>query len=109
MCFFIGGVQPRMKTLDASPRRCPVCGLQQAYLQRVDHYLSLFFIPLLPVKHGDPFLFCRHCQNPVDDSSRADGAIPPPSAGGSAMQCPQCGRRLEGSFKYCPYCGQRRF
>jgi hypothetical protein len=42
----IAGVLPKIKVLDQNPRRCPVCGLNQAYSKRTDHYLSLFFIPI---------------------------------------------------------------
>jgi hypothetical protein len=48
---FIAGVSPKIKVLDQNPRRCPVCGLHQAYNKRMDHYLSLFFIPILRVKN----------------------------------------------------------
>ncbi len=53
MFFFIGGVQPKTITLDDSRRLCPACGLAQARLKRTDQYLSLFFIPLFPVKRGE--------------------------------------------------------
>lgn len=43
--FIIAGMQPKTTTLSDIPWRCARCGLQQAYAQRVDHYLSLFFIP----------------------------------------------------------------
>ncbi|MBR9981485.1 MAG: hypothetical protein KFF50_10710 [Desulfatitalea sp.] len=36
MSFVIAGVQPKTRTLDNAPRRCPRCGLHQAYTQRVD-------------------------------------------------------------------------
>jgi hypothetical protein len=31
---FIAGVSPKIKVLDQNPRRCPVCGLNQAYYKR---------------------------------------------------------------------------
>ena len=58
MFFLIGGVQPKTVTLDEVPGICAACGLAQARLKRVDHYLSLFFIPLFAVKKGDPVLIC---------------------------------------------------
>ncbi len=61
MFFFIGGVQPKTMTLDDTPRLCPACGLAQARLKRIDHYLSLFFIPLFPVKRGEPAVICDRC------------------------------------------------
>lgn len=106
MCFFIAGVQPRRRTLDAKPQRCPRCGLHQAYVQRIDHYISLFFIPLVRVKQGDPFLYCQRCEQPVDTQPEQPAAAS--SDDRQPETCRQCGRRLEASFKYCPYCGQRR-
>ena len=61
MFFLIGGVQPKTVTLDETPGICSACGLAQARLKRVDHYLSLFFIPLFRVKKGDPVLICDRC------------------------------------------------
>jgi hypothetical protein len=61
MFFFIGGIQPKTIDLDNQPRMCPSCGLYQARLKRVDQYLSAFFIPVLRVKKGDPFLLCERC------------------------------------------------
>jgi NMD protein affecting ribosome stability and mRNA decay len=58
---FIGGIQPKTRVLDHTPRLCPACGLAQARLKRVDHVLSLFFIPLFSVKRGTPVLMCERC------------------------------------------------
>ena len=59
---FIAGVSPRITTLDEKPRMCPVCGLAQAYYKRVDQWLSLFFIPVIRVKKGEPFIMCEKCE-----------------------------------------------
>ena len=61
MFFLIGGVQPKTVSVDDTPRLCPACGLAQARLKRIDHYLSLFFIPLFPVKRGEPVVICDRC------------------------------------------------
>jgi uncharacterized protein (DUF983 family) len=106
MCFFIAGVQPKTRTLDSTPQRCPRCGLYQAYTQQVDHYVSLFFIPLLRIKQGTPFLFCHRCGQPVEPGSQ-QGSMASPFLR-SPPVCHQCGRNLERQFKYCPYCGQRQ-
>jgi hypothetical protein len=103
--FFIAGVQPKTRRVDESPKRCPSCGLMQAYATRVDHYLSLFFIPLIRVKKGEQVLLCEHCQRPVEDDFRA-----PPRGGtprGGVVVCVACGKTFDGAFNYCPYCGQR--
>ena len=102
--FLIAGVQPKTRRVDDNPQRCPACGLARAYSTRVDHYLSLFFIPLLRVKRGDPFLLCESCQQPAD----AFGSHPrqEPLAGRDAV-CVACRQTFDSSFKYCPHCGQR--
>jgi rubrerythrin len=79
---FIAGVSPKIKVLDQNPRRCPVCGLNQAYYKRKDHYL------------------CEqtaHASGP--DFTR------PPREG--AHICISCGKALDKDFKYCPHCGKR--
>jgi len=106
MCFVIAGVQPKTRTLDETPRRCPRCGLHQARTQQVDHYLSLFFIPLIRIKQGEPFLYCQRCHQPVNSSDMGTG--PPPSDGPQKPMCRQCGRTLASDFRYCPHCGQRQ-
>lgn len=108
MFFFIGGIQPKTKTLDETPRLCPACGLAQARLKRIDHYLSLFFIPLFPVKKGEPLVICDRCgyAAPPDElqgrPSRGPVSVPPP-----VRRCPSCQQTLDPSFAYCPYCGRK--
>lgn len=101
--FLIGGVTPKMKVLDNIPRRCPVCGLHQAYYKRVDHYFNLFFIPIVRVKKGEPFIMCERCERTVNEfevEDRSDRLDVEPST------CPHCGKTLDESFRYCPYCGK---
>ncbi len=90
--FFIAGVQPKTKTLDKNARTCPDCGLKTAHYQRTDHYVSLFFIPLLRVKRGLPVLQCDGCRQT--------------SKPFSDRRCQGCHRVMELDFKYCPYCGE---
>ncbi|MBW2096912.1 MAG: zinc ribbon domain-containing protein [Deltaproteobacteria bacterium] len=101
MFFFIGGIQPKTVLVDEQPRVCPSCGLGQARLKRVDHYLSLFFIPLFRVKKGEPFLECPQCG--VSGGLYGTGSGPsrelPP-------RCPYCGYPVEPTFRYCPSCGR---
>ncbi|SMC21072.1 zinc-ribbon family protein [Desulfacinum hydrothermale DSM 13146] len=108
MFFFIGGVQPKTKVLDETPRLCPACGLAQARLKRIDHYLSLFFIPLFPVKKGSPLVVCDRCGHMA---APEEGLGPPPAEPprpfSTAPRCDRCGRELEASFAYCPYCGSK--
>ena len=102
--FLIAGLQPKTRRLDGQPQRCPACGMVQAYLTRVDHYLSLFFIPLIPVKQGESFLLCENCQRPVEPS----GSSTPPPRSGTDVICVACGKGFDMSYRYCPHCGQRR-
>ncbi|MGD8961865.1 MAG: zinc ribbon domain-containing protein [Desulfobacterales bacterium] len=100
---FIAGVSPKKKVLDQNPRRCSVCGLHQAYMQRVDHYLSLFFIPIFRVKKGVPFIVCDSCAQTGHgfgpEYTRPQSDSPP--------TCRSCGKALNEDFNYCPQCGKR--
>ena len=102
--FFIAGVQPKTRRVDEIPQRCPSCGLLQAFTTRVDHYLSLFFIPLIRVKQGEPFLWCEGCQRPVNGSRAPVKEVP---LSGASTVCVACNKVFDRSFKYCPHCGQR--
>jgi len=101
MFFFIGGIQPKTVTLEDTPRMCRACGLYQARLKRVDHYIALFFIPLFRVKKGTPFLQCRSCGSISDDSGKVLARDP----GAHALTCPSCGRPIAPGFRFCPSCG----
>jgi predicted RNA-binding Zn-ribbon protein involved in translation (DUF1610 family) len=104
MFFFIGGIQPKTVTLDETPRICPSCGLAQARLRRIDHYLSLFFIPVFPVKRGEPVLLCDRCGA---QSSPEEQPFGPGAPRREKTACPSCGRPLQPDFRYCPNCGSR--
>ncbi len=98
---FIGGIQPRRVTVDPAPRRCPRCGRLTATLQRIDHYLSLFFIPLLRVKRGEDTLVCSRC-----GEAPAAGSGPEPDAT-AARFCRFCREPFPADYVYCPRCGRR--
>jgi hypothetical protein len=100
--FFIGGVQPKVKVLDETPRRCPRCGLHQARLKRVDHYLSVFFIPVLKVKTGEPMLICDRCEMPVREPEAA-----PAPATETGNVCRFCKKNFPAEYAFCPVCGRR--
>jgi len=102
MFFLIGGIQPKTITVDRQPRSCPACSHFEAYLKRVDHYLSLFFIPLFPVKKGNPFLACENCNTIFDEHShRMDVGKTV-----DEKRCHHCGRGIDTNFTFCPYCGK---
>jgi RNA polymerase subunit RPABC4/transcription elongation factor Spt4 len=102
MFFLVAGVQPRTRTVDPTPRHCQQCGLHQVELRQVDHYISLFFIPLFRVKQGKPFLYCRRCERITTDGREAPPFV---QAGAPPRMCRQCGRQFEKGFNYCPNCG----
>jgi hypothetical protein len=103
MFFFIGGVQPKTVRLERRARLCPVCQHSAVYLKRVDHYLSLFFIPLFPVKKGAPFLACDNCLSVFDENGSRVRDVQQKSS----RACPYCGRSLEDDFDFCPRCGKK--
>ncbi|MGB9700273.1 MAG: zinc ribbon domain-containing protein [Thermodesulfobacteriota bacterium] len=100
-------MQPKKVNLDDQPRPCPRCGLPSARLKRLDHYLSLFFIPLIPVKRGEPFLECHRCGGIFSEGGQP---TPPPFFWSEATKkCPRCRREVDPEFNFCPYCGQKIF
>ncbi len=103
MFFFIGGIQPKTVCLERQARSCPVCDHGEVWLKRVDHYLSLFFIPLFRVKKGTPFFTCENCNTVFDERSTPKSE----RAGYKTTTCPSCGRTLEEDFDYCPRCGRK--
>ena len=103
---FIGGMQPKKVQIDDQPWPCPTCGLPSARRKRRDHYLSLFFIPLIPVKRGESFLECNRCGGVFDESGRPQADLFHPEA---SRRCPKCGEQLSSEFKYCPHCGHKIF
>lgn len=103
MFLFIAGIQPRTRVLDKNPQICPDCGHLSLILKRIDHFLSLFFIPLFPVKKGNPLLMCDHCRRVFDEQRwRRDMG-----SWRRERRCASCGRMIEAEFSFCPYCGQR--
>ena len=100
--FLIAGISPKTKILDQNPRSCPVCGLAQAYFKRVDHYLSIFFIPVLRVKKGEPFIMCNRCEGTLDEFGEEQKF----RFGRQTSRCKNCDKVLKKNFIYCPYCGK---
>jgi hypothetical protein len=103
MFFFIAGIQPRTFTEDEHPRMCPSCGLYRARMKRVDHYFSVFFLPLFRVKKGLPVLWCDRC-GLIGEEGRGMSSTREQDKGG---RCPRCGSPLNTDFRFCPYCGQK--
>jgi hypothetical protein len=100
MFFFIAGLQPKITFVDKQPVLCPSCGLMRARYKRVDKYISLFFIPIIPVKRGDPFLFCDSC------GLQSTGVVTGNLYGQNSPLCKNCGKTIKKDFIYCPFCGK---
>ncbi|MBW1984193.1 MAG: zinc ribbon domain-containing protein [Deltaproteobacteria bacterium] len=100
--FLIAGISPKTTVLDMVPRRCSICGTSQAYLKRVDHFFSLFFIPLFRVKKGAPVIMCDNCMGRGLGNQGNNGSW----RGWQKRSCQNCGKSLKGDFEYCPYCGR---
>lgn len=101
MFFFIAGIQPKTIYLEEQLRVCSSCGLYQARLKKVNHYLSFFFIPVFRVKNGAPFLECRSCGAVSPES----GEVRPGPRENLPCVCRYCGKALASEFRFCPYCG----
>lgn len=103
MFFFIAGITPKTKKIDDNPKRCPDCGLYQAYQMRVDYYLNLFFIPVLKVKTGEPFMMCERCHRATGEFNHDSSTYREESG----LLCKHCGNPIDKGFYYCPYCGKK--
>jgi RNA polymerase subunit RPABC4/transcription elongation factor Spt4 len=105
MFFLIGGIQPRTVRVEKQPQACPYCSRFNVYRKRVDHYLALFFIPILRVKKGVPFLACDDCNTLLETMDSGAGFERPDDTG--IQECRYCGKSFDADFSYCPYCGKR--
>jgi rubredoxin len=104
--FLIAGVQPRTFRGPKTDQVCPQCGLAQVYERRLDHYFSLFFIPLMRVKKGATFSWCERCQAPL--TRPGSGIDPQAGPFPEKRVCPGCGWILAPQYRFCPYCGHRQ-
>jgi transcription elongation factor Elf1 len=60
---FIFGVNPRETVLDEGLFLCPHCGVERQYvLKHSRSYVSLYFIPLIPLGKGREIVQCQFCQ-----------------------------------------------
>lgn len=109
-------MQPKTVELEDAKRPCPSCGLNTCQRLRQDYYLSLFFIPLFPVKRGEPYWQCTRCGQACQAQAQAIALAPRPGPPPDATQdrpasgpaaCRFCGGGLGPGFRYCPYCGAR--
>jgi len=101
MFFFIGGVQHKTIDLDEKLRICSSCGFYEAHVKRVDHYISIFFLPVLRLKKGLPFLLCKKCGHLSVESEDAFLRFP-----GRKFPniCSYCGKNTDPGFNFCPFC-----
>jgi hypothetical protein len=71
----------------------------------VDHYLSVFFIPIVRVKTGEPMLICNRCKRPVSESGPDPFGSQPSQP--KSKPCRFCGRDFPEDHLFCPLCGRR--
>ncbi len=102
---FIAGMQPKTVRVEKVAHACPACAHFEVYQKRIDHYISFFFLPLLRVKKGEPFITCDHCGVILDAHGTMSGAGMGTSQ--PAHQCRSCQRDISPNFAYCPHCGKR--
>ena len=98
----VSAAHKRAATAERKDVRCPACGHVGVYQKRVDHYVSLFFIPLFPIKRGAPFLMCDQCNTILDEQ----GARMDFEQVRGKSRCPSCGRSVDSGFSFCPHCGK---
>ncbi len=73
---------------------------------RQDQYLSLFFIPLFPVKKGEEFWACTRCGG-ICSGPEAAKYYTSSQSSSKSKACPQCGSKVQPDFTFCPKCGGR--
>lgn len=100
--FFIAGISPKTIVIDENKKLCPICGLARAYYRRIDHYFTLFFIPLFRVKKGEEFLMCEKCEQEIQEFEFGNDSL----QSGETEICNKCGKKLKADFTFCPYCGK---
>ncbi|MBF0596366.1 zinc-ribbon domain-containing protein [Faecalibacter rhinopitheci] len=63
---FIGGVTEKAKTIEEGMFHCPICKQQRQYIHReYRNYISLFFIPLIPINRTGENVTCKYCNTPM--------------------------------------------
>ncbi len=103
---FIGGYQPKTVRLAKAVQACPDCAQSEVYQKRIDHYISLFFFPVLRMKKGSPFTAFENCGAHFQDKDIRSGGVTAGDTGTSIENhCPACRVVLEAHFAYCPQCG----
>ncbi|MBS7332483.1 MAG: zinc-ribbon domain-containing protein [Weeksellaceae bacterium] len=60
---FIGGITERSKTIEEGFFQCPICQQQRQYIHReFRNYISLFFIPIIPINKTGENITCKYCK-----------------------------------------------
>ena len=59
---FIGGLTERKKVLEEGLFQCPICEQQRQYQHlQYRNYISLFFIPIIPLNKTNENIICKYC------------------------------------------------
>ena len=117
---FIAGLSPRLKQLGVASATCPGCGLGgRLNIVRQGQYISLFFIPIIPLGRGEYIATCGGCagifllnqqagrrfeRSPDIPIGRGEFELYRQGYGGA---CNHCGRPAEEGHTFCPGCGNR--
>lgn len=92
-------MQPKKIRLEGPRRTCPACGQGSLGWVRQDHYLSLFFLPIFPVKTGQPYLECDQCGQGYDparmEQAQAVAALRPSLPGTPPAAAPELGEIIK--------------
>ncbi|GBC03223.1 hypothetical protein RclHR1_05010023 [Rhizophagus clarus] len=59
--FFVGSYAPKLSRMMSSPGRCPNCFTPTVYHYKVQHQLSIFFIPIWQTKSKYLWI-CDRCK-----------------------------------------------
>jgi DNA-directed RNA polymerase subunit RPC12/RpoP len=105
--FLVAGIQPIQRDVkDAELRRarCATCGMVSNFRTRSRlRYLTLFFLPVIPLSKAELIFTCERCGAPLGDESQP---------GPSVFVCPCCATRVNVRLQpgadvrvTCPHCG----
>lgn len=60
---FIAGISERQKTIEEGYFHCPVCQQQRQYIHlQFRNYITLFFIPIIPLQKTGENIKCKYCE-----------------------------------------------
>lgn len=65
--FILFGIRVRLRTIEEGTFHCPHCGVDRIYRRRaLRQWFTLFFIPVVPLRHIGEIVECTTCQERYD-------------------------------------------